>query len=96
VALLRIAQEALQNALKHADGAAIRVLLRRTRAGTELTVRDAGAGFDIDQLPRTVRTMGLSTMRERAAAIGASLDLESAPGRGTDVHVFLPVNRQHA
>lgn len=96
VALLRIAQEALQNALKHAGGAAIKVMLRRTRAGTELTVHDAGGGFDSDELPRTVRTMGLSTMRDRAAAIGASLDLESELGSGTDVRVFLPLGRTHA
>jgi signal transduction histidine kinase len=96
VALLRIAQEALQNALKHAGGAGATVTLRRTRAGTELAVRDDGEGFDIDQLPRTVRTMGLSTMRDRAAAIGASLDLDSAPGDGTEVRVFLPAGRSHA
>jgi signal transduction histidine kinase len=91
-ALLRVAQEALQNTLKHADGATINVLLRRTRAGTELVVGDDGPGFDIDQLPRTIRTMGLSTMRDRAAAIGGSLDIASAPGGGTEVRLFLPAS----
>lgn len=92
-ALLRIAQEALQNSLKHANGAPIRVALRRSRAGVELVVADSGAGFDIDQVPRTVMTMGLTTMRDRASAIKASLEVNSSPGAGTEVRVFLPARR---
>jgi signal transduction histidine kinase len=89
-ALLRIAQEALQNALKHAPGAPISVTLRQRRAGTELEVADAGGGFDAEQLPRTTRTMGLETMRARAADINASLSIDAGPGGGTSVSIFLP------
>jgi signal transduction histidine kinase len=89
-ALLRIAQEALQNALKHAGGAAVSVTLRHRRAGTELTVQDGGPGFDAEQLPRTVRTMGLETMRQRAADVNASLTIDAVPEAGTTVAVFLP------
>jgi signal transduction histidine kinase len=89
-ALLRIAQEALQNALKHAGGAAVSVTLRHRRAGTELTVQDGGPGFDAEQLPRTVRTMGLETMRQRAADVNASLTIDAMPETGTTVAVFLP------
>lgn len=88
-ALLRITQEALQNAIKHARGAPIEVALRQRRGGTELTVRDHGPGFDAEQLPRTVRTMGLETMRARAADLNASLTLDSTP-EGTVMSVFLP------
>jgi signal transduction histidine kinase len=90
LALLRIAQEALQNALKHAGGARIEVVLRHRKAGTELVVTDHGPGFDTEDLPRTLRTMGLATMRERAADIRASLSIESHDGSGTEVRVFLP------
>jgi signal transduction histidine kinase len=93
-ALLRIAQEALQNSLKHAEGAPIAVSLRHSRAGTELSIVDSGPGFDLDQLPRTVRTMGLSTMSDRAAAIRAALDVTSGAGRGTSVRVFLPADQR--
>ncbi|MDQ6749096.1 MAG: sensor histidine kinase, partial [Candidatus Dormibacteraeota bacterium] len=93
MALLRIAQEALQNALKHADGAPINLLMRRTRAGTELVIRDGGPGYAMDELPRTTRTMGLSTMQDRAAGIGAALDLVSSPGAGSEVRAFLPAGR---
>jgi signal transduction histidine kinase len=90
LALLRIAQEALQNSLKHAVQAPIVVVLRHRKAGTELIVSDQGPGFDADELPRTLRTMGLVTMRERAADIHASLSIESRADVGTEVRVFLP------
>ena len=89
-AIFRIAQEALQNASKHGAGAPVAVTLRQGRLGTELFVEDAGPGFDLTNPKRTVRTMGLSTMRDRAAAIGADLELSSRPGDRTAVHVFLP------
>jgi signal transduction histidine kinase len=90
LALLRIAQEALQNALKHGNGAPVSVLLREERAGTLLVIRDAGRGFDESALPRTARTMGLSTMRDRAYAIGADLEINARPDHGCVVSVFVP------
>ena len=96
LALMRVAQEAIQNALKHSGGAAIQVDLRQRKAGTELTVRDTGPGFDIDNLPRTQLSMGLVTMRERATAIGAALTLTTAPGEGTEVRIFLPASKERA
>jgi signal transduction histidine kinase len=89
LALLRIAQEALFNALRHAPGARIQVALEGDGAGTTLVVRDRGPGFDVAALPRTRRTMGLVTMRERAASAHGELVVESAPGRGTCVSVRL-------
>ncbi|HEV3231023.1 MAG TPA: histidine kinase [Candidatus Dormibacteraeota bacterium] len=93
LALLRIGQEAMHNAVRHGRGAPVRGYLRAWRGGTELSVRDEGPGFDLDTLPRTVRTMGLSTMSERAAAVNAAFTLDTAPGRGTEVRVFLPARR---
>jgi signal transduction histidine kinase len=82
-ALLRIAQEALVNAVRH--GSPNRIAVELTAAG--LTVTDDGAGFD---LRRDSTGMGLTLMRERAAAIGADLTVSSAPGAGTTVHIGLP------
>ena len=90
LALLRIAQEALHNALRHAPGARIQVLLEDDPAEVRLSVHDAGPGFDPDAPSPTARTMGLATMRERAAGIRARLSLESAPGRGSTVRVRVP------
>ena len=92
-ALLRIAQEALHNAVKHAPGSAIEVSLADGPAGVRLTVRDHGPGFDQAALPRTRRTLGLTTMQERARAIGASLEVVSQPGRGTTVIVLVKRQR---
>lgn len=89
-ALLRIAQEAVQNAVKHARGAATRVAIRRDPRAVVLHIEDAGPGFDVDALPHTVRTLGMQTMRQRAEEIGASLDVASEPGAGTSVVVRLP------
>jgi signal transduction histidine kinase len=89
LALLRIAQEALYNALRHAPGARIQVSLQQADSGARLGVRDWGPGFDPGALPGGRRTMGLVTMRERAASVGADLEVVSAPGRGTEVRVRL-------
>jgi two-component system sensor histidine kinase ChiS len=85
--LYRLAQEALNNALKHAQAEHIRVQLRKDGAGVMLEIVDDGAGFD----PSTAGErggMGLSAMAERAAELGARLEIESEAGRGTRVAVL--------
>jgi len=90
LALLRIAQEALHNALRHAAGARVYVCLEQEGGEVRLTVSDHGPGFDPQALPRTTRTMGLATMRERATAVRGRLTVESAPGAGTTVTAAIP------
>jgi signal transduction histidine kinase len=94
LALLRIAQEAIYNALRHAPGARIRVALEQDADEARLSVRDWGPGFEAAALPRSRLTMGLATMRERAAAIRATLEVVGAPGGGTEVRVRLRVRRR--
>lgn len=94
LALLRIAQEALYNALRHARGARVQVTLEQDGDEARLGVRDWGPGFDPDGLPRSRRTMGLATMRERAAAVRARLEVSSAPGGGTEVRARLRTARR--
>jgi signal transduction histidine kinase len=83
--VFRIAQEALHNALRHAHAGAIALRLRCDGEGLELTVTDDGVGFDADAVRS--RRLGLTTMAERARAIGGSLAIQSAPGSGTTVRL---------
>ncbi|MEV4558855.1 GAF domain-containing sensor histidine kinase [Kitasatospora sp. NPDC049285] len=90
-ALLRVAQEALHNALRHAEAGQVAVTLTATPTrGVLLTVRDDGRGFDPESVRRAGRHLGLVSMRDRAAAVGGRLTLESAPGRGTLVELEVP------
>ncbi|BAJ31489.1 MULTISPECIES: GAF domain-containing sensor histidine kinase [Kitasatospora] len=90
-AVLRVAQEALHNALRHAGADTVTVTLTGTAPrGARLTVRDDGRGFDPESVRRAGRHLGLVSMRDRAAAVGGRLSLESAPGRGTLVELEVP------
>lgn len=90
-ALLRVAQEALHNALRHSGADRVTVTLAGTPArGAVLRVRDDGRGFDPESVRRAGRHLGLASMRDRAAAVGGTLVLESAPGRGTLVEMEVP------
>jgi signal transduction histidine kinase len=86
VGLYRLAQEALNNVVKHAKASQAIVTLRCTDESVRLTVADNGTGFD----PSTVTAdhLGLKIMRERAEAIGAKLSIYSEPGEGTQISVI--------
>ena len=86
--VFRIAQEALGNAVRHGGGA-IHLQMRSEPAALLLEVTDDGAGFDPDQVDP--QALGLSGMRERAAAIGARLTINAAPGSGTQIRLRVPV-----
>jgi len=89
-ALLRIAQEAVHNIVKHAPGASARVRLQRRHADVVLTVSDNGPGFDPSARSRTESTMGMSSMYARAGEIGARITVRSSPGTGATVTVHVP------
>jgi signal transduction histidine kinase len=90
-ALLRVAQEALHNALRHSGAARVDLELRGLRPhGALLRVTDDGAGFDPDAVRRAGRHLGLVSMRDRAAAIGGELRVQSGPGKGTVVELEVP------
>ncbi|MCC6792605.1 MAG: HAMP domain-containing protein, partial [Thermomicrobiales bacterium] len=88
--LYRIVQEALHNALRHAhaDEAVVRMEWLDDRL--RVTIRDNGSGFDPDQAANPT-SLGLLSMRERAAAIGGTLEILSKPGTGTLVIVERPL-----
>jgi signal transduction histidine kinase len=85
VALYRIAQEALNNAAKHAEASQVEVHFRCDTDWATLSIRDDGQGFDIQNVPPG--HFGVGIMRERAAAVGAELEIESEPRGGTEVRV---------
>jgi two-component system, NarL family, sensor kinase len=97
-AIYRTAQEALQNAAKHASAHSVRVRLFPQRDKMVLEVADDGAGFDPAALPTGWQAgggpsgFGLAGMRERAELLGGRLDLSSAPGRGTTVRLTVPLS----
>lgn len=90
--LLRIVQEALTNIRKHANATQANLHARRDANHLELTISDNGHGFEPDrQRPDRSPTFGLSTMRERADAIGAEFYLNTKPGIGTTLTIRLPL-----
>jgi PAS domain S-box-containing protein len=89
--LYRIAQEALTNIAKHSRAASVDVILERRSDHVLLIVEDDGVGFDAVQRESPGQGFGLLGMQERAALVGASLEIESAAGKGTTVLVRLAV-----
>ncbi len=87
--LFRVAQEALRNAVRHAQAQRIELRLRREHGGTELSVQDDGSGFDA-QGERERASLGLASMRERVALLGGRLHIRSRRGQGTTVTAWLP------
>ncbi|MBI4340559.1 MAG: GAF domain-containing sensor histidine kinase [Chloroflexi bacterium] len=86
VQLLRIVQEALTNARKHARAGKVQVLFSFGDDTCRLIVQDDGRGFDPEHIARGPRPhLGLQSMRERAAAIGARFTLDTAQGKGTRI-----------
>ena len=84
--LLRMGQEALTNAIRHANADEIRVALRYDRDQVCLHVKDNGQGFGVGSIPSS-EGFGLLGMSERAERIGAQLTIRSQPGQGTEIIV---------
>jgi len=85
VALYRLCQEGLNNIAKHAGASQVDIQLRYETDAVELRIRDDGRGFDPEQTPPG--HYGLSMMRERAAAVGATLSITNHVGHGTEIVV---------
>jgi PAS domain S-box-containing protein len=87
--LYRVAQEAVTNVVKHASATDLGLDLRGTNGQVELVIDDDGVGFESDQVGEKGH-FGLIGMRERVAAAGGTLMVESRPGEGTRIHVIVP------
>jgi signal transduction histidine kinase len=88
--LYRIAQEALHNIVKHAAARHVRLELVEEPSLVRLRVVDDGRGFDPDARLVRARRLGLTSMQERAASLGGTLTVTSAPGAGTTVELRFP------
>ena len=84
LAFYRVAQEALGNIAKHTQATAVEITLSSGES-IELRIQDNGGGFDITAVP--AGHLGLIIMRERAEAVGAKLEIDALPGRGTDIRL---------
>ena len=98
IALYRVVQEALNNAVKHSNASTVSISARREGGVLNCSILDNGVGFDVKAL-RTKgerRGLGLTAMQERMNAVGASVQIESVPGRGTKLQITLPLEKANA
>ncbi len=89
----RVIQEALHNCEKHSGASKVRVAVQQSAGFLQVEVQDDGHGFELNEKGMPVRTSGLGLLgiRERAAIVGGSLEIDSAPGRGTRIALRIPV-----
>jgi len=90
VTVFRIAQEALNNIRKHSAAKHIRLAMHNGN-GIDLTIEDDGKGFDLNSINSEGHGLGITTMKERATLIHGSCQIDSAPGQGTRIHVWVPL-----
>jgi len=94
-AIYRVVQEALSNAVKHSGATAVWISAQKGDGVLRCSVRDNGAGFPVESVraSRQRRGLGLSSMQERLDAVGGSLRIESSPGKGTELLMTLPLEK---
>jgi signal transduction histidine kinase len=90
--LYNVAQEALTNAARHAEGRSVKIVLAMTGNTARLQVVDDGRGFDLADARHRRPGMGLFSMAERVALVDGSLQIDTAPGRGTRVSATIPLS----
>ncbi|HTM62646.1 MAG TPA: PAS domain S-box protein [Burkholderiales bacterium] len=90
IALFRIAQEALNNVAKHAQATQVDLLIDADEHRMTIAIRDNGKGFDPSAAEARSTRLGMTTMQERVIAAGGSLEIESAPGKGTTLMARVP------
>lgn len=97
-ALLLATNEAVNNAIRHAQAAQVRLRFQTERARLVVEIEDDGRGFDVDEAERRGESvdhaLGLTSMRERMTSLGGQFDLQSQPGRGTKVTFRVPLPRE--
>jgi PAS domain S-box-containing protein len=94
LSLFRIAQEALQNIVKHASPSEVAIELKKVKNSLRLTVEDNGIGFDFKKIEKKRdKGIGLMLMRERAFSLGGDCVVTSVLGKGTKILVDIPVKK---
>jgi len=88
--LFRITQEILNNIIKHSQAKEIIIKLEYQQPGIRLQVIDDGTGFNIADLTEEQKGMGLKNIQKRAEIVGGNIFIQSQPGEGTCVEIFIP------
>lgn len=98
IAIYRVVQEALNNAVKHANASSVYISTKKAGGSVRCSVRDNGVGFDMESLrSRGQRCgLGLTGMQERMNAVGGMLQIESTPGQGTELLISLALENLNA
>jgi signal transduction histidine kinase len=94
IVCFRIVQEALTNVVRHAQAERIKVGLEQHDSCLHLRIQDDGVGFDVQEALHQAAggtSLGLLSMQERVALLGGEMRIDSAPGRGTEIEVQLPI-----
>jgi two-component system, NarL family, sensor kinase len=92
IILFRIVQEAVNNAVKHANASQISIDLKYSASSFALLIADNGKGFEMNQLKSLETGIGLKNMRNRTELVGGRFTIESTSDRGTTVQVHIPRN----
>ena len=92
--MYRIAQEALNNVVKHAQSDRAEIRLHVSDELVSLLIEDAGVGFDPARVSSGTSHLGLTSMRERVKALGGTLEIESQPGAGMHIEVEVPLAKE--
>ncbi|MGZ3767452.1 MAG: sensor histidine kinase [Mucilaginibacter sp.] len=88
--LFRITQEILNNIIKHSQAKEISIKLAYVETGIRLQIIDDGAGFNVGELPEEQKGMGLKNIQKRAEIVGGEVFIQSTPGEGTFIDIFIP------
>src|SRR6185295_16013298 len=88
--LYRVAQESLRNISKHSGAKSAELTLVKNEESIELRIADHGRGFDV-KVPSRGEGLGLVSMEERVRLLGGSLEVNSQPGAGTELKVYVHV-----
>jgi signal transduction histidine kinase len=90
IALYRVVQESVTNAVRHAHAKRINLMVERTERGLSLSIADDGVGIvDIEAAKRV--SHGLAGMSHRVRSVDGTIDIRSTPGVGTRIEVFVPL-----
>ena len=93
IGIYRIMQEALQNVSAHAQAQQVRVVITFSSEAVSMVITDDGQGFDLDFVQKNqVGHLGIMGMQERAESLGSQIAIETAPGRGTQIRLIVPVD----
>jgi signal transduction histidine kinase len=93
--IYRVMQEALNNIAKHSKADLVYLSLRKKENKIELTIKDTGMGFDLEEIlspERFKRGLGLNSMRERTELSGGTFVIESTAGKGTTIRAEWPIS----